>query len=472
MKKSSLLILALALSPILWGQNQAIGTQELKEIQDSYKKDANTKAIHNIVIANRAIKTLSYNSEIAQHNDDFFKYRVDVKGITDQKSSGRCWMFTSMNNLRPIVMKKYNINKFDFSHNFNYFYDILEKANLFLENIIRTGYQDIDDREVVFYFQSPVGDGGVWNLFYNIGEKYGVVPDVIMPETEHSNNTSQLISIVNERLRKGGYDIRTAFEESKYIAHSGLMGSITHQANEIKMSTLKDVYRVLALCLGEPPTEFTWKFKDRDGNIREVKTTPKEFYKSIIPSDYNPNNFIMIMNDPTREYYKIYEIANYRNTIEGINWKYLNLPNEDIKKAAIASLKDNEPMYASCDVGKQSNTKSGVGFMDPSLYDYAGLLGIDLNMDKKARILTRQSGSSHAMLIVGVDTDEKDNPTKWQFENSWGPVSGNNGYLTFTDKWFDEYMFRIVINKKYLDSKAIKALSQDKIMLPPWDYMF
>jgi len=227
---------------------------------------------------------------------------------------------------------------------------------------------------------------------------------------------------------------------------------------------------VLALCLGEPPTEFSWRYKDNNGEIKVLTSTPLEFYKSIIPENYNPETYVMIMNDPTREYYKVYDISNYRNTYEGINWVYLNLPNEDIKAAALASLKNNEPMYASCDVGKQYNSAAGI--LDLGTYDYETLFGIDLKMDKKARILTRQSGSAHAMSIIGCDTDENDVPVKWEFENSWGPASGNKGFLTFTDEWFDEYLFRIVINRKYLDAKAIKALDSKPIVLPPWDYMF
>ncbi|MCF0164390.1 MAG: biotin transporter BioY, partial [Bacteroidales bacterium] len=200
------------------------------------------------------------------------------------------------------------------------------------------------------------------------------------------------------------------------------------------------------------------------------KTTPQEFYKSIVPEDFNPETYIMIMNDPTREYYKLYDIDNYRNTIEGINWVYLNLPNDVIKKAALASIKDNQPMYASCDVGKQSNSRAGI--LDVNNYSYDKLLGINLDMDKKARILTRQSGSSHAMLLVGCDTDDNDVPVKWEFENSWGAASGHNGYLTFTDEWFSEYMFRIVINKKYLDKKSIDALKTKPVLVPMWDYMF
>ena len=262
------------------------------------------------------------------------------------------------------------------------------------------------------------------------------------------------------------------YEKALKVMSSGVSGDPHRNAEKVKMETLKDVYRVLAICLGEPPAEFTWRYRDNDGNIKTVKTTPQEFYKSIVPADYNAKDYVMIMNDPTREYYKIYEIDNYRNTIEGINWTYLNLPNDVIKNAAVASIKDGEPMYASCDVGKQSNTAGGVGYMDPGIYNFGQLFGINLDMDKKARILTRQSGSSHAMLIVAVDTDDNDKPLKWKFENSWGPQAGKGGYLIFTDKWFDEYMFRIVINRKYLDKNTVKALDQKPVMLPAWDYMF
>ena len=369
-------------------------------------------------------------------------------------------MFTSMNVFRPDVIKQLDVPAFDFSHNFCYFWDIFEKSNLFLENIIATADRDMQDRDVEFFFKSPIGDGGVWNLFYNIAEKYGVVPKQVMPETEHSENTGQMTAILRERLRAGGYQLREMFAA----------GSKAEALRTEKINILKDVYRVLALCLGEPPTEFSWRYKDNNGRIKVLTSTPLEFYKSIIPGNYNPETYVMIMNDPTREYYKVYDISNYRNTYEGLNWVYLNLPNEDIKAAALASLKNNEPMYASCDVGKQYNSAAGI--LDIGTYDYESLFGINLQMDKKARILTRQSGSAHAMSLVGCDTDDNDVPVKWEFENSWGPSSGNKGFLTFTDEWFDEYLFRIVINRKYLDAKAIKALDTKPIVLPPWDYMF
>lgn len=440
---------------------QNITDKDLQEIQNSFKKDASTKAIQNILTTDKNIKDNALNRELQGKIDHYFKYRVDVKGITNQESSGRCWMFTSMNVLRPQVMKKYNLNNFDFSHNYLYFWDIFEKSNLFLENIIATSDKSMDDRTVTEYFKSPVGDGGVWNLYYNAAKKYGVVPQEVMPETAHSNNTGQMVSLINEKLRLGGFTLREMAENGKK----------TKDLRVEKNNILKDVYRILALCLGEPPHHFTWRYKDKSGNIKELTNyTPKQFYQEITPDDYNPDNYIMIMNDPTREYYKIYEIQNYRNTQEGINWIYLNLPNEDIKVAALASIKNNEAMYASCDVGKQFNRTEGI--LDPDMYDYESLLGVKLNMDKKARILTRQSGSSHAMTLVGCDTDQNDKPVKWEFENSWGASNGHNGYLTFTDKWFDEYMFRIVIHKNHLNAKAIEALKGKPVQLPVWDYMY
>ena len=439
---------------------QQLDRKELDDIRGSFSRTAETKALQNIISNNRDIKSLALNRSVQGRTDHYFKYRVSVSGITDQKQSGRCWMFTSMNVLRPAVMEKFGVKEFDFSHNYNYFWDMFEKSNLFLENVIRTAGEDIImNRDVAFFFQTPVSDGGVWNLFYNVAEKYGVVPQEVMPETAHSNNTTQLRAVLNERLRAGGYALR------EQVA----AGAGRQEVAAAKVAILKEVYRILALCLGEPPTEFTWRYETCDGEVKTLRSTPLDFYRSIIPADYSPEAYVMIMNDPTRPYYKVYEIRNYRNTYEGVNWVYLNLPNEVIKQAAVASIKAGEAMYASCDVAMYDPAQ---GVCDPEMYDYASLFGVDLAMDKRARILTRESGSAHAMALVAVDTDENDVPVKWQFENSWGPSAGHEGYMTFTDRWFDEYMFRLVINRKYLDERSRAAAATEPVQLPAWDYMF
>ena len=459
MKK--VILFAAALMLCLSAAAQTIGKNELAEIQGSFLKDPSTVALQNVLSHNTDINTLASNLSNEGKQDTYFKYEVDVKGITNQRSSGRCWLFTSLNELRPVAAEKLNVKEFYFSQNYCSFWDLFEKSNLFLENIIASAKKDITDIEVVTYLKAPVGDGGVWNLFVDIAEKYGVVPADVMPETEFSNNTGNLRKILNEKLRDGARTLRQ-------MAEGGAKEKVLRKE---KIEIMKQVYRILALCLGEPPTgEFTWRYKDRSGKVQTLTSTPKEFYASIAPKDFNMKTMVMIMNDPTREYYKLYEIESYRNTWEGFNWIYLNLPNEDIKPMALASIKDNRPMYISCDVGKYSSRAGG--WLDTNLYDYEKLFGIDIKMDKKARILTRQSGSSHAMLLIACDTDENDVPTKWKFENSWGPASGQKGYVLLTDEWFDEYLFRIVIDKKYVPANLLKLLDQKPVKLPVWDYMF
>ncbi|MFI3286064.1 MAG: C1 family peptidase [Rikenellaceae bacterium] len=461
--KLHLTLIALSLSATaLHAQNNIIGEEALGEIRSSYNEDATTRALRNAIQSNKNLKELALDHDVLNEVDHTFKYTAKLNtSITDQHSSGRCWMFTSMNVIRPQLVEKFNLSTFEFSYNYNYFWDIFEKSNLFLSNIIETAERDGDDREVVAYFSSPADDGGVWNHFYNLAQKYGVVPADVMPETVHSNGTTSMISVVKERLRKGGIEIRDAVAQK----------AKDKDVEAIKMATLKDIYRVLSLCLGEPPVTFDWKYTDKDGNVKRLENyTPQKFFADITPENYTPESYIMVMNDPTRPYYKVYDIKNYRNTEEGVNWIYLNLPNEQIKSAALKSIKAGESMYISCDVGKELNSSAGV--MAVGMYDLESLLGIDLSMDKRQRILTRQSGSSHAMTLMACDTDDNDKPIKWQVENSWGSAAGHKGYLAFTDEWFDNYIFRMVVKSNYLDSNAQEALKESSTKLPVWDYMF
>ena len=462
MMKKTLSIIAMATAMVFGLEAQEIGNEELVRIRESFARTREDIARMNAVSGNYDLKKLAIDRERQGKTDHFFKYKVQVSGITDQQQSGRCWMFTSMNVLRPSVMEKFNIREFDFSHNYCYFWDMFEKSNLFLENVIRTAERDIIlDRDVAWFFQSPVNDGGVWNSFLNIAEKYGVVPASAMPETAHSNRTSYLTGFLNEYLRKEGYALREMISE----------GASEKKTRKYKLQAMKGVYRILVLCLGEAPAEFTWRYETADGEVKTLTSTPLDFYRSIIPEAYGSDTYIMVMNDPTRPYYQVYEIDNYRNTYEGVNWKYLNLPSDEIKKAAVASIKADEALYASCDISRYYNDDEGIADMD--IYDFEALMGMDFEIhDKAARIMTRQSGSAHAMTLIAVDTDENDTPVKWQFENSWGPDAGHNGYFTFTDEWFDEYMFRMVIRKEYLSGKAVEALSGESEMLPAWDYMF
>jgi len=455
MKKLNFLTLLFLISGYMFAQIPGSITPELLEkIKKSYNThDAETKAIHN------DIKKLVETDAPKINVDHNFKYKVSVKGITDQKSSGRCWMFTGLNVMRPKVLANANIDGFEFSTNYLYFWDQFEKANLFLEGIIATSDKSIDDRTVVWLFENAIGDGGVWNLFVDLINKYGTVPKDVMPESQSSENTGAIQSLIKRKLREDGIILR-----DMYAAKND-----KKKIQDKKIEMLSEIYRILAISLGEPPTEFNWRYVDKDNKITELKKyTPKSFYDEYVK--VNLSDYVLLMDDPTREYYKLYEIEYDRNMYEGTNWRFINLPSTEIKEFARKSIIDNEAMYFSCDVGKQLNSTEGYLALDN--YDFESLFGVKFGMDKKQRIQTRESGSSHGMALVGVDEDANGKITKWQLENSWGGQSGHNGYLTMTDEWFDQYMFRIVVNKKYVDAKILDYLNLKPIKLPPWDPMF
>ena len=347
----------------------------------------------------------------------------------------------------------------ELSQNYNFFYDQLEKANLFLQGIIDRVDLPLDDRMVDWLFMNPVSDGGQFTGLADNVSKYGVVPREAMPETYSSENTSRLRQLLSTKLRRDGMELRR-------MAAGGAKAKALEAR---KQQMLADVYRMLALTLGEPPAEFVWKRKDSKGNtVDSRKYTPQEFYAEYFGNDLK-GNYVMLMNDPSRPYYKVYEIDYDRHTYDGDNWRYINLPVEEIKAAAIASIKDSTAMYFSCDVGKQMDRTNGT--LDLDNYDYEALMGVSLDMDKRDRILSHASASTHAMTLVGVDIDANGKPTSWLIENSWGP-GANDGHLLATDNWMDEYMFRLVVERKYLPEATLKLLDQKPQMLPAWDFMF
>lgn len=432
---------------------------DLDQIRSGFKKDVYTKAMQN-ALSSTEITQLAWNRENAGTTDHLFTYRVDVSGITDQKKSGRCWMFSSLNLFRPMVMKQFNLAEFEFSENYLYFYDLLEKSNLFLTNAVSSAGLPIDDQKVKWYMRSPVDDGGQWINFVNLAKKYGMVPKEAMGETNSSENTNWMVKLINTKLREDALELRRMVAAKADHKKLGIR----------KMEMLSEIYRMLALNLGEPPTEFKWRYKTKDKTIAEAQSyTPKSFMAAVF-GNTNLDDYVMLMNDPSRPFWKHYEVENYRNTQEGENWHYVNLPNEVIKEFCVASIKNNEALYASCDVGKQ--LRRDVGILDVDNFDFESVYGVKFGMDKAQRIQTGESGSSHGMALIAVDVDNQQKPVKWQFENSWGPAAGEKGYLTFTDAWFDEYMFRFVVHKKYLSEKVLEIYAQKPEMLPPWDPMF
>ena len=461
MKKATLILTA-ALGILSCGMASAqqkadpkggISPDMLKEIRKGYEGTAADKAIKN-ALNSTSIGVLAANSENIAMIDTHFSDQVKTKGITDQKSSGRCWLFSGLNVLRAKMIDKYDLGAFTFSQNYCFFYDQLEKANLFLQGVIDTKDKGFDDREVDWLFSNPIGDGGQFTGVANLIMKYGLVPSDVMPETLNANSTGAMRTQIATKLREDGLKLRDAKPK---------------ECQAMKTEMLKEIYRMLVLCLGEPPQEFEYTMRDSKDKVISAKTyTPLSFYKEWVGTDLN-NGYVMLMNDPSREYGKVYEIAYDRHVYDGQNWVYLNVPIETIKEIAIASIKDNTAMYFSCDVGKFSDRKKGT--LDLANFDYGSLFGTTFPMDKKQRIMTHASGSSHAMTLIAVDIKDG-KPVKWMVENSWGPASGYRGNLIMTDECFNEYMFRLVVEKKYVPESLKAQLSQKPILLPAWDPMF
>lgn len=442
-------------------QNVKGGISEamMQQIQKSYEGTTADKAIRN-AIGNNDIRKLALNQDNLKGMDTHFSIKVNTKGITNQKSSGRCWLFTGLNVMRAKTIAKHNLGSFEFSQNYPFFFDQLEKANLFLQGIIDTSSKPKDDKMVEWLFRHPLSDGGTFTGVADIVSKYGLVPKDAMPETNSSDNTSRMAELIALKLREQGLQLRDLAAK----------GTKTDDLLKTKTEMLGTIYRMLVLNLGVPPTEFTWTEYNSQGKPVETATyTPLSFLKKY-GDEKLLTDYVMLMNDPSREYYKCYEIDYDRHRYDGKNWTYVNLPIEDIKEMAIASLKDSTMMYFSCDVGKFLNSERGL--LDVKNYDYESLMGTTFGMDKRQRIQSFASGSSHAMTLMAVDLDKEGNPTKWMVENSWGAGSGYQGHLIMTDEWFNEYMFRLVVETKYVTPKALEILKQKPIRLPAWDPMF
>ena len=438
-----------------------ISTEMLQIIEKGQMKSAGDYALAN-AIAQNSIDNLAKNFRHSGPVDTYFSVQTPKQNIHDQKSSGRCWLFSGLNVLRSDFARQHKDTlRVEFSQAYVFFYDQLEKSNLFLQGVIDCASKPIDDERVQFFFKNPIGDGGTFCGVADLSEKYGLVPMEVMPETYSAENTSRMARLISSKLREYGLELR------RMVAAKASASKLQKRKTEM----LGTIYRMLALTIGEPVKTFQYAFKDKNGKqVGRPKTyTPKDFYDATVGHKLN-GTFIMAMNDPRREYYKTYEVEYDRHTYDGHNWKYINLPMEDIARIAIASLKDSTKMYSSYDVAKQLDRKRG--YLDTENYDYGMLFGTTFPMDKADRIRTFDSGSTHAMTLTAVDLDDNGNPVKWEVENSWGPSYGANGYLIMTNRWFDEYMFRLVVNKKYAPENILKAEQQKPVMVMPEDPLF
>lgn len=394
--------------------------------------------------------------------DPTFSIEIDTGKPSDQKQSGRCWMFSALNTMRHPLQKKFQLKDFELSQNYTNFWDKFEKSNWFFENVIATADKELGDRKVAFLFTTPQQDGGQWDMLCGIIEKYGIVPKSVYPETANATNSSALNDTLNTLLRKDGLKLRELVNS----------GSSEDEIQSAKEDMLNDIFRLLATSLGLPPKKFNFEYRDENKEYHIDKDiTPKEFFDKYVGMDLE--NHISTINAPTSDkpFHKVFSVEYLGNVVGGRQVRHLNLKIDEMKDLIIKQLKDGEVVWFGSNVVKASERRAGL--LDTNLYRRDQLFDIDFSMSKADMLDSGESLMDHAMVITGVDiVDGK--PTKWKIENSWGEKPGFKGYFVMSDSWFDSYVYQAVINKKFLSEELQKAYDEGKenpIQLLPWDPM-
>ena len=394
--------------------------------------------------------------------DEPFAFNVDIKNgdVTNQKQSGRCWMFASMNVLRNIVIKKFNLENFELSQSYTLFWDKLERCNYYMEAVIEKANEPLEDRVMDYLMSDLLSDGGQWDMFVNIVKKYGLVPKYAYPESQTSSATVQLNKYLCKILRKYTTELRDA------VQNEGVK-----KARELKEEVLKDVYNVLTSTLGQMPEKFDVVLHDKDGKLIEDKgMDAHSFFDKYIGVEID--QYISLINSPTEDkpFNQTYTIKYLGNIIEGKIVKHLNLPIEELKKAAVKQLKDGYPVWFGCDVGRSSVVEDERAMLDTKAVDYESLFNVDLKLSKEDALDYGYSMMTHAMTFTGVQMNGNE-PLRFKVENSWGEKFGYKGHFVMTSDWFDQYVYQVVVNKKYLPEKLRKAYEKKAKELKPWDPM-
>lgn len=391
-----------------------------------------------------------------------FAFNVDIKNgdVTNQKQSGRCWMFASMNVLRNIVIKKFNLENFELSQSYTLFWDKLERCNYYMEAVIEKANEPLEDRVMDYLMTDLLSDGGQWDMFVNIVKKYGLVPKYAYPESQTSSATVQLNKYLCKIMRKYTTELR------EKVQNEGV-----EKARELKEEVLKDVYNVLTSTLGEIPEKFDVVLHDKDGKLIEDKgMDAHSFFDKYIGADID--DYVSLINSPTEDkpFNKTYTIKYLGNIVEGRIVKHLNLPIEELKKAAVKQLKDGYPVWFGCDVGRSSIVEDERAILDTKAVDYKTLFNVDLKLSKEDALDYGYSMMTHAMTFTGVQMDGNE-ALRFKVENSWGEKFGYKGHFVMTSDWFDQYVYQVVVNKKYLTEKSRKDYEKEPKELKPWDPM-
>ncbi|MGY8753617.1 MAG: aminopeptidase C [Phycisphaerales bacterium] len=434
-------------------QTTPISSDTIQSFRDAFEQDLSAKASQNAV-TQTTIEDVAMVRDVVQGTDFTFSTHLDEWKVSNQKQSGRCWLFAALNMLRVPAMKKMNVKEFEFSQNWAMFWDKFERANWFLQNIIDTADCEVDDRTVAFILGDPIGDGGQWNMFVNVVKKHGLVPKTAMPETQSSSSTSKMNMILKWKLRDGAEQIRVAGADME----------------QVRSDILSGIWRILCIHLGTPPKTFMWQWQDKDKKFhRKGEMTPLEFATEYIETPLD--EYVCVVNDPrdSSPLMTTYTVEFLGNVVGGDLVKYLNIDTTEMKSLTQKMLEDGKPVWMGCDVGKMF--RRDVGIWDAGLFDFESVYGTDLGLDKAQRLNYHQTLMTHAMLFTGVDVHEGVS-VKWRVENSWGDENvGIKGFHAMNDSWFDEYMFEVAIEKKYLSPELLSAWNEEPTVLAPWDPM-
>lgn len=435
-----------------------ISKNTTEKFAEAYQQNNKQNALQRGVVKNG----ITASAETIQghvNNVPVFSVDVTTGKVSNQKQSGRCWMFAALNTFRHKMLNAFNLKDFELSQNHTFFWDKYEKANYFYENVLATAQEPLSSRKVAFLLQTPQQDGGQWDMIVSIFQKYGVVPKAVMPESSNSSNSRDLNNYLNKKLRKDAGALRQLVADGQSEA----------AIQEAKEGMLQEIYNFLATSLGTPPETFAFEYRDEEKNYHiDRGLTPQTFYDKYVGIDLD--DYVSIINAPTADkpYNKSYTVEMLGNVVGGKEVKYLNVDMETFKKLAIAQLEQGESVWFGCDVGQSSTRDSGIMALDA--YDMNDLFDIDFTMTKAQRLDYGESLMTHAMVLTGVDiVDGKS--TKWKVENSWGEKVGTNGFFVMSDEWMDEYTYQIVVRKEFLTAEQLAAFEAEPKVLAPWDPM-
>lgn len=435
-------------------------SSDLDHCRSAFESDPRFRQSMNAVCTTPVNKVALSRRRVAKV-DHSFSIHLPENSITSQKASGRCWLFAALNTFRGHAIKALNVDeKFELSQNYLLFWDKLEKANYFLSNVLKTLDEPVGSRTLDWLLSAPLGDGGQWDMFVNLINKYGVVPKSAMPETESSSSTGQMSGRATAKLREYACRLRAAHAT----------GTPMEKLQEQKREYVAEIYRLLCIHLGEPPREFSWQWRDKDKTFhRDGVLTPTEFYRRYVA--LNLDDYVCLIHDPRpgHDFDQVFTVKFLGNVVGGRPTEYLNVELDVIKQAAIKQVESGDSVWFGCDVGQCLDRDNGT--MDLENFEYDLVYGFKEGMSKAERLQYGHSCMTHAMVFTGVDLDEDGKPTKWRVENSWGEDPGNKGWFQMTDRWFDEFTYEVVVQKRFVPETSLAGLNKKPVELEPWDPM-